>query len=118
VKSYLLSHVSPSIVLRDAVALATNRRTTNADLIAHIGEIGARKLYVPLAYDSLLAYCRSELGLTRDEALKRICVARVARRWLGSSSVSPTIEWFRNHFLLLHRGWSRSPRTHSTSSTR
>jgi len=67
-------------VLRGAVDLSTQRRGTNAHLIAHIGEIGARKLYLPLAYKSLLRYCMSELGLKRAEALARIRVARVARR--------------------------------------
>jgi len=80
VERYSLSDVAGPVLLRDAVELATRGRGTDAHLIAHIGEIGARKLYLPLGYHSLLAYCMGELGLKRAEALARIRVARVARR--------------------------------------
>jgi hypothetical protein len=81
VKPFSLSHVPAEVVLREAVTLAATGRTADADLLAHLAEIEARKLYPPLGYGSLLAYCIGELLLTRSEALLRIRVARVARRF-------------------------------------
>ena len=49
------------------------------ELIAHIAEFDARKLFLPAAYGSMLTYCMGELGLSEDAAKKRIQVARASR---------------------------------------
>ncbi len=50
-----------------------------ADVLAHIGAIDARRLYVPLGYPSMVQYCLYELRLPEQAALKRIRIARLAR---------------------------------------
>lgn len=51
------------------------------ELLVHLGEIDARKLYLDLAFPSMFAFCVGELGFSEDAAYNRITVARAARRW-------------------------------------
>src|SRR5262249_40214129 len=60
-------------------ALVARDRATTAELLAHIAEVDARKLYLPAGYPSMHAYCEQELRLSEDAANKRIRVARKAR---------------------------------------
>jgi hypothetical protein len=69
-------------------ARSTPWRTTNrlihgitAVVLAHIGEVDARRLYLPLAYRTMHEYCLHELHLSEDAAYKRIQAARTARRF-------------------------------------
>ena len=80
-KTYGLSHLSDPVLLRDLAALVARDRVTTADVLAHIAEVDARKLYLPAAYPSMYAYCVGELRLSEDAAFKRIKVARAARRF-------------------------------------
>jgi len=61
--------------------LALRASTVEADLISHLGEIDARKLYRDRAFPSMFAYCLCELGFSEDVAYNRIAVARMGRRW-------------------------------------
>ena len=79
--SYSLAHLSDHALLRDLAALVARDRTTTAELLAHIAEVDARKLYLPAAYPSMFLYCVRELHLSEDAAAKRIQAARVARRF-------------------------------------
>jgi hypothetical protein len=54
---------------------------TEADLLEHLAEIDARKLYLERAFPSMFAFCVAELGFSEDAAYYRITVARAARRW-------------------------------------
>jgi hypothetical protein len=63
------------------MALIARDRVTTAELLAHIAEVDARKLYLPAAYPSIFAYCVQELHLSEDAASKRIKAARAARRF-------------------------------------
>ena len=47
---YSLSHLSDQALLRDLAALVTRDRATTADLLAHLAEVDARKLYLPAAH--------------------------------------------------------------------
>ena len=78
-KSYSLTHLSDELLRRELSTAAANEKEATAELIAHIAEFDARKLYLPAAYPSMFAYCVGELGLSEDAAAKRIRVARVAR---------------------------------------
>jgi hypothetical protein len=80
-RTYSLSHVSDPDLLRDLASLVAQDRTTTADLLAHIAEVDARKLYLPAAHPSMVMYCVHELHLSEDSALKRIRAARTARRF-------------------------------------
>jgi hypothetical protein len=77
---YTLSHLSDETLLHDLAALVARDRTTTAELLAHISEVDARRLWVPAGHPSMQAYCVEELHLSEDCARKRIHAANVARR--------------------------------------
>src|SRR5204863_6579006 len=78
---YSLSHLSDQALGRDLATLVAQERAATADVVAHIAEFDARKLYLPAAYSSMFAYCVGELHLSDDAALKRIRAARAARNF-------------------------------------
>ena len=79
--SYCLSHLSDSTLLGDLATLVARDRATSAEMLAHIAEVDARKLYLPAAYPSMYAYCVGELHFSEQAAFKRIHAARTARRF-------------------------------------
>ena len=79
--TYCLSHLSDPDLLRSLHAAVARERYTTADLLAHLAEVDARRLYLPAAYPSMFAYCVGELRLSEDAACKRIKAARVARKF-------------------------------------
>jgi len=78
---YALGHVDDAALLHRLTALVLQDRVTTAELLAHIAEVDARKLYVPAGYPSMFAYCVEELRLSEDAASKRIHAARAARQF-------------------------------------
>src|SRR5436309_660156 len=78
---YMLSHLSDQALLRDLATLVARDRATTAEMLAHIAEVDARKLYLPAAYPSMYDYCVHELRLSEDVACNRIQAARVARQF-------------------------------------
>jgi RuvA, C-terminal domain len=80
-RDYSLTHLSDTVLLRDLAELIRQERGTMASVLAHIAEVDARKLYVPLGYSSMLAYCTEELRLSEDATYKRIQAARAARQF-------------------------------------
>jgi len=79
VSKYSLSHLSDQTLLHDLATLVARDRATTAELLAHIAEVDARKLYLPAAFPSMYAYCVGELRLSEEAAFKRIHAARAAR---------------------------------------
>jgi len=78
-QSYSLTHVSDAALLRDLATLIARDRLTTAEILAHIAEVDARRLYAPAGYSSMHGYCVGELRLSEDAAFKRIQAARAAR---------------------------------------
>ncbi|MGE5178194.1 MAG: HNH endonuclease [Bacteroidota bacterium] len=78
-----LAHLSDAVLRRELIAAVARDRITTAELLAHIAEFDARKLYVPEGYSSMHAYCIGELHLSEDAAAKRIQAARAARKFPG-----------------------------------
>ena len=78
-KSYSLSHLSDQTLLHGLASLVARDRSTTADLLAHIAEVDARKLYAPAGYPSMYAYCVEVLHLSEEAAYKRIHAARASR---------------------------------------
>jgi len=76
---YCLSHLSDETLLHDLNILVSRERKTIAELLAHLAEVDARRLYLPSGYSSMHAYCEQELRLSEAAANKRIRVARKAR---------------------------------------
>lgn len=50
-------------------------------LLAHLAELGSRKIHLAAGYRSLFAYCTQFLRLSEHEAFHRILAARTARRF-------------------------------------
>jgi hypothetical protein len=59
--------------------LVRQSRRVEAELIAHRGEVDARRLYLREAAPSMFVYATSVLHLSEAEAYLRITVARAAR---------------------------------------
>ncbi len=78
---YALSHLSDQALLRELRTLVAQDRATTALLVAHLGEVDARRLYAEAGYPSMFAYCVERLGFSEESAYKRIRVARVAREF-------------------------------------
>ncbi|HSQ60877.1 MAG TPA: HNH endonuclease [Acidobacteriota bacterium] len=77
---YALTHLSDAALLRALARLIAQDRWTTAEILAHIAEVDARRLYAPAGYTSMHAYCVGELRLSEDAAARRIQAARAARR--------------------------------------
>jgi hypothetical protein len=60
--------------------LVRSGNAVEADLLAHLGEIDARRLYLREAFPSMFAYCVRALHFAEAAAYKRIAAARAARR--------------------------------------
>ncbi len=74
-----LDTVPDDELLRRLAELLRHSRRVEADLVAHIGEVDARRLYAREASPSMFAYCTQALHLSEFEAYLRITVARAAR---------------------------------------
>jgi 5-methylcytosine-specific restriction endonuclease McrA len=80
-RDYSLTHLSDTVLIRDLHTLIVQERDTAAAVLAHLAEVDARKLFVPLGYSSMHGYCMEELRLSEDAAYKRIQAARAAREF-------------------------------------
>jgi hypothetical protein len=78
VKAHLKT-VSDDELLRRLSELLGRSRRCEADLVAHLGEVDARRLYAREAAPSMFVYCTSVLHLSEAEAWLRITAARATR---------------------------------------
>ena len=78
-----LESLSDEELLRGLTGLLSQSRRAEADLVAHIGEVDRRRLFVRAACPSMFAYCTEVLHLSEHEAYLRITVARAAREHPG-----------------------------------
>jgi 5-methylcytosine-specific restriction endonuclease McrA len=83
--SHALGAVRPlSVLSDDALLLGLNRllaqsRRVESELVAHIAEVDARRLWAREAFPSMFAYCTGALHLSESEAYLRIAVGRASR---------------------------------------
>ena len=68
-------------LLTSVSELARLERRASARLIAALAEVDRRRLYLPLGYASMFAYCTEALHLSEHGAYNRIEAARVGRRF-------------------------------------
>jgi len=73
--------LSDQQLLAEVRILVVRERTATTVLIASLAEVDARKLFVPLGYSSLSAYCTMELQMSERCAHSRIRAARVVRQF-------------------------------------
>lgn len=74
------SEVSDDKLLRRLSELLQKSRRVESELVAHIGEVDARRLYAREAASSMFAYCTDVLHLSEHEAYLRIGAARASRQ--------------------------------------
>jgi hypothetical protein len=75
-----LKSLSDDELLRGLSELLKDSRRVEADLVARIAEVDARRLYAREAAPSMYAYCTEALHLSEAEAWLRIRVARASRK--------------------------------------
>ena len=78
---FSLSHVADQVLIQHLSDLVARDRVTTSELLAHLAEVEARKLYLPAGYPSMFEYCVRELRLSEAAAFKRLRAARRARRF-------------------------------------
>jgi 5-methylcytosine-specific restriction endonuclease McrA len=76
----VVESLSPSALRSATWELVRRSHDLDAALLAHLGEIEERKLYLDWSFPSMFAYCVGEFGFSEDVACNRINVARAARR--------------------------------------
>ena len=85
-RCYSLVHLTDGVLLRNLAALVVQDRITTAELLAHLAEVDARRLYLPAGFPSMFLYAVHDLHLSEDSALSRIRAARAA--WMRLSAAS------------------------------
>ncbi|HJS75266.1 MAG TPA: HNH endonuclease, partial [Vicinamibacteria bacterium] len=78
--NHIRSLSDPELLRRLSLLLSQSRRV-EAELVAHIGEVDRRELFLSQACSSMYIYCIEVLRLSEAEAYLRIAVARTARRF-------------------------------------
>jgi len=81
VSRFCLAHKSSPALTHDLGQSFVREDATTADLLAHIAEFDARKLYLPAGYETMRDYCVLALLRSEDAAYKRIQAARAAREF-------------------------------------
>ena len=80
-KELSLRSLSDDELLRRLSEILKQSRRTEADLVAHIAEVDARRAYAREAAPSMHAYCTEVLHLSEPETWLRIRVARASRNY-------------------------------------
>jgi 5-methylcytosine-specific restriction endonuclease McrA len=76
-----LQSLSHDQLLTRLLGLIQRDLSLEAELIAHLGEVDARRLYLEQACPSMFHYCVQVLHFAEGVAYKRITVARAARKF-------------------------------------
>ena len=76
-----LGDLSDAQLLESLKTLCSQGRVVLARLLAHLIEVDERRLHLEAAYPSLYQFCVRKLGMSEDEACRRIHAARIARRF-------------------------------------
>lgn len=74
-----LLSIADDALLRRLAELTRDSRRVETDLVAHIAEVDARRLYAREASPSMFAYATERLHLSEAEAYLRIAAARASR---------------------------------------
>jgi 5-methylcytosine-specific restriction endonuclease McrA len=76
-----LTDLSDAQLLEGLTSLCTQGRVVLARLLAHLVEVEKRRLHLEAACPSMFQFCMQRLGMSEDEACRRIHAARLARRF-------------------------------------
>jgi len=80
-REYPVAHLADQVLFREFDTADSQVCGATAWLLAYLGEIDARKLYLTKAYPSMFAYCVGERRMSEDCACRRIHVAQLARQF-------------------------------------
>src|SRR5258708_29273245 len=76
-----LADLSDVHLLESLKSLVGQERAALACLLAHLVEVEERRLHLEAACPSMFQFCVQRLGMSEDEACRRIHAARLARRF-------------------------------------
>src|SRR5581483_8603057 len=76
-----LGDLSDTQLLESLNSLCGQGRAVLARLLAHLVEVEERRLHLEAACPSMFQFCVRRLGMSEDEACRRIHAARLARRF-------------------------------------
>jgi 5-methylcytosine-specific restriction endonuclease McrA len=76
-----LEQLSNTQLLDNLSGVLRSQRRTLAELVAHLGEVEDRRLHLEAAHGSMFSFCVARLGMSEDEACRRIDLARLARKF-------------------------------------
>lgn len=76
-----LDHLSDEALFRSLNAAVSRARVNLAEILWHLAEFDARRLYASAGYPSMFAYCVEVLHFSEPEAGRRIHAARIARKF-------------------------------------
>jgi hypothetical protein len=76
-----LQHLTDEQLLESLGAVLRRQRHSLAEVVAHLGEVEERRLHLVAAYGSMFTYCVQRLGMSEDEACRRIELSRLARKF-------------------------------------
>jgi 5-methylcytosine-specific restriction endonuclease McrA len=76
-----LTDLSDAQLLESLRSLVAQGRAVLARLLAHLVEVDERRLHLEAACPSMFQFCVQRLGMSEDEACRRIHAARLARRF-------------------------------------
>ena len=76
-----LTDLSDSQLLESILTLCGRGRALLAHLLAHLVEVEERRLHLEAACPSMFQFCVRKLGMSEDEACRRIHAARLAGRF-------------------------------------
>src|SRR5688572_16519965 len=76
-----LKHLSDNDLLRGLWSVRDAERGAVARLVAHLAELEERRLHLRTGSSSMFDYCLRRLGMSENEAFRRVTAARLARRY-------------------------------------
>ena len=76
-----ITQLDDTMLLRSLDRIVAQDRAVTAELLAHLAEVDARRLYLAAACSSMHVYCVERLRFSDGSAYNRIRAARAARRF-------------------------------------
>jgi hypothetical protein len=78
---YALGHLGSEQLMARLDELVARQSALAAELVAHVAEVDARRLYLDHACSSMFVYATDVLHLSESQAYRLICAGRLARRF-------------------------------------
>jgi hypothetical protein len=73
--------MSDDELLRGLHSIRASERSATARIVAHLAEVEERRLHLRTGSPSMFHYCLKRLGMSENEAFRRVTASRLARRY-------------------------------------